>query len=105
KGDVGKTLKELGRSRTVKKLVVAAAIAGVSNKIGASSLATWSETPWVNNLNVNLANAGSAALINTAVNGGSLKDNLEANILAALVNTAHGEAASKIKQLDQHYIA
>ncbi|HHS1417267.1 TPA: DUF637 domain-containing protein, partial [Neisseria meningitidis] len=55
KGDVGKTLKELGRSRTVKKLVVAAAIAGVSNKIGASSLATWSETPWVNNLNVNLA--------------------------------------------------
>ncbi|EOB40007.1 pre-toxin domain with VENN motif family protein, partial [Neisseria meningitidis 69176] len=38
-------------------------------------------------------------------NGGSLKDNLEANILAALVNTAHGEAASKIKQLDQHYIA
>ncbi|HGO8749306.1 TPA: VENN motif pre-toxin domain-containing protein, partial [Neisseria meningitidis] len=34
----------------------------------------------------------------------SLKDNLEANILAALVNTAHGEAASKIKQLDQHYI-
>ncbi|HFC6075741.1 TPA: DUF637 domain-containing protein, partial [Neisseria meningitidis] len=72
--------------------------------IGASSLATWSETPWVNNLNVNLANAGSAALINTAVNGGSLKDNLEANILAALVNTAHGEAASKIKQLDQHYI-
>ncbi|MBW3888928.1 S-layer family protein, partial [Neisseria meningitidis] len=57
------------------------------------------------NLTVNLANAGSAALINTAVNGGSLKDNLEANILAALVNTAHGEAASKIKQLDQHYIA
>ncbi|HEZ3462158.1 TPA: S-layer family protein [Neisseria meningitidis] len=105
KGDVGKTLKELGRSRTVKNLVVAAATAGVSNKLGASSLATWSETPWVNNLNVNLANAGSAALINTAVNGGSLKDNLEANILAALVNTAHGEAASKIKQLDQHYIA
>ncbi|MCG3354118.1 DUF637 domain-containing protein [Neisseria meningitidis] len=104
KGNIGNTLKELGRSSTVKNLVVAAATAGVSNKIGASSLATWSETPWVNNLNVNLANAGSAALINTAVNGGSLKDNLEANILAALVNTAHGEAASKIKQLDQHYI-
>lgn len=100
KGDVGKTLKELGRSSTVKNIVVAAATAGVSNKIGTSSLATWSETPWVNNLNVNLANAGSAALINTAVNGGSLKDNLEANILAALVNTAHGEAASKIKEIN-----
>ncbi|MBG8632533.1 S-layer family protein [Neisseria meningitidis] len=105
KGNVGKTLKELGRSRTVKNLVVAAATAGVSNKIGTSALANVSDKQWVNNMTVNLADAGSAALINTAVNGGSLKDNLEANILAALVNTAHGEAASKIKQLDQHYIA
>ena len=105
KGDVGKTLKELGRSSTVKNLVVAAATAGVADKIGASALNNISDKQWVNDLTVNLANAGSAALINTAVNGGSLKDNLEANILAALVNTAHGEAASKIKQLDHHYIA
>ena len=105
KGDVGKTLKELGRSSTVKNLVVAAATAGVADKIGASALNNVSDKQWINNLTVNLANAGSAALINTAVNGGSLKDNLEANILAALVNTAHGEAASKIKQLDHHYIA
>ncbi|WP_240003788.1 DUF637 domain-containing protein, partial [Neisseria meningitidis] len=104
KGDVGKTLKELGRSSTVKNLVVAAATAGVADKIGASALNNVSDKQWINNLTVNLANAGSAALINTAVNGGSLKDNLEANILAALVNTVHGEAASKIKQLDQHYI-
>ncbi|HEZ5618363.1 TPA: S-layer family protein, partial [Neisseria meningitidis] len=93
KGDVGKTLKELGRSSTVKNLVVAAATAGVADKIGASALNNVSDKQWINNLTVNLANAGSAALINTAVNGGSLKDNLEANILAALVNTAHGEAA------------
>ncbi|MBG8647822.1 S-layer family protein [Neisseria meningitidis] len=104
KGDVGKTLKELGRSSTVKNLVVAAATAGVADKIGASALNNISDKQWVNDLTVNLANAGSAALINTTVNGGSLKDNLEANILAALVNTAHGEAASKIKQLDHHYI-
>ncbi|WP_373814263.1 DUF637 domain-containing protein, partial [Neisseria dentiae] len=105
KGNIGKTLKELGRSRTVKNMVVAAATAGVSNKIGASALANVSDTQWVNNMTVNLADAGSAALINTAVNGGSLKDNLEANILAALVKSAHGEAASKIKGLDQHYLA
>ncbi|HFC6361940.1 TPA: DUF637 domain-containing protein [Neisseria meningitidis] len=104
KGNIGNTLKELGRSSTVKNLVVAAATAGVADKIGASALNNVSDKQWINNLTVNLANAGSAALINTAVNGGSLKDNLEANILAALVNTAHGEAASKIKQLDQHYI-
>lgn len=105
KGDVGKTLRELGRSSTVKNLVVAAATAGIADKIGASALNNISDKQWVNDLTVNLANAGSAALINTTVNGGSLKDNLEANILAALVNTAHGEAASKIKQLDHHYIA
>ncbi|HEZ3259304.1 TPA: S-layer family protein [Neisseria meningitidis] len=104
KGNIGNTLKELGRSRTVKNLVVAAATAGVADKIGASALNNVSDKQWVNDLTVNLANAGSAALINTTVNGGSLKDNLEANILAALVNTAHGEAASKIKQLDHHYI-
>ena|GEM_PF-703809 len=89
----------------MKNLVVAAATAGVADKIGASALNNISDKQWVNDLTVNLANAGSAALINTTVNGGSLKDNLEANILAALVNTAHGEAASKIKQLDHHYIA
>uniref|UniRef100_UPI0013E07D21 DUF637 domain-containing protein n=1 Tax=Neisseria meningitidis TaxID=487 RepID=UPI0013E07D21 len=104
KGNIGNTLKELGRSSTVKNLVVAAATAGVADKIGASALNNVSDKQWINNLTVNLANAGSAALINTAVNGGSLKDNLGANILAALGNTAHGEAARKIKQLDQHYI-
>ncbi|HEZ3128465.1 TPA: DUF637 domain-containing protein, partial [Neisseria meningitidis] len=72
KGDVGKTLKELGRSSTVKNLVVAAATAGVADKIGASALNNVSDKQWINNLTVNLANAGSAALINTAVNGGSL---------------------------------
>ena len=105
KGDINKTLKELGKSHTVKNLVVAATTAGVADKLGTSALANVSDTHWVNNMTVNLAEAGSVALINTAVNGGSLKDSLEAEILAALVNTAHGEAASKIKQLDQHSIA
>lgn len=58
---------------TVKNLVVAATV-GIADKVVASSIATWSDTPWINNLNVNLANAGSAALVNTAINGGSLAD-------------------------------
>ncbi|PSJ81437.1 hypothetical protein C7N83_00665 [Neisseria iguanae] len=100
KGHVGKTLKDLGRSQTVKNLVVAAATAGVADKIGASSALQWSKNATVNQLTVNLASAGSSAVISTAVNGGSLKDTLEAEILAALVNTAHGAAASKIKQIN-----
>ncbi len=105
KGEVGKTLKELGRSSTVKNLVVAAATAGVADKIGASALNNVSDKQWINNLTVNLANAGSAALINTAINGGSLKDNLGDAALGAIVSTVHGEVASKIKfNLSEDYI-
>ncbi len=105
KGDVDKTLKELGRSSTVKNLVVPAATAGVADKIGASALNDVSDKQWINNLTVNLANAGSAALINTAINGGSLKDNLGDAALGAIVSTVHGEVASKIKfNLSEDYI-
>ncbi|WP_186003457.1 deaminase domain-containing protein, partial [Neisseria meningitidis] len=49
--------------------------------------------------------AGSAALINTAINGGSLKDNLGDAALGAIVSTVHGEVASKIKfNLSEDYI-
>ncbi|HEZ1859579.1 TPA: DUF637 domain-containing protein, partial [Neisseria meningitidis] len=104
-GNIGNTLKELGRSSTVKNLVVAAATAGVADKIGASALNNVSDKQWINNLTVNLANAGSAALINTAINGGSLKDNLGDAALGAIVSTVHGEVASKIKfNLSEDYI-
>jgi hypothetical protein len=106
KGNLGKTFKELGRSSTVKNLATAVITAGVADKIGATSaLNSTSNTEWVNNLSVNLANAGSSAVIGTAINGGSLQDSLESAILSALVQTAHGAAASKIKDLDNHYIA
>ena len=119
KGDVGKALKDLGTSDTVKQIVTSALTAGALNQMGAdiaqlnskvrtelfSSTGNQTIANLGGRLAANLSNAGISAGINTAVNGGSLKDNLEANLLAALVNTAHGEAASKIKQLDHHYIA
>ncbi|UOO82470.1 DUF637 domain-containing protein [Uruburuella testudinis] len=105
KGNLGKTFKDLGRSSTVKKLATAVITAGVADKIGASSALQWSDSATLNNLTVNLANAGSSAVISTAINGGSLGDSLESAIIAALVQTAHGAAASKIKGLDNHYIA
>ncbi|MCV6686463.1 DUF637 domain-containing protein, partial [Neisseria meningitidis] len=38
KANMGNTLKDLGRSSTVKNLMVAVATAGVADKIGASAL-------------------------------------------------------------------
>ena len=106
KGNLGKTFKELGRSSTVKNLATAVITAGVADKIGATSaLNNVSNTEWVNNLSVNLANAGSSAVIGTAINGGSLQDSLESAILSALVQTAHGAAASQIKDLNLDYVA
>ncbi|UOO83192.1 S-layer family protein [Uruburuella testudinis] len=105
KGNLGKTFKDLGRSSTVKKLATAVITAGVADKIGASSALQWSDSATLNNLTVNLANAGSSAVISTTINGGSLGDSLESAIIAALVQTAHGAAASKIKGLNQHYVA
>ncbi|WP_228840170.1 DUF637 domain-containing protein, partial [Neisseria meningitidis] len=111
KGDINHTLKELGKSSTVRQAATAAVTAGVLQGISglntqaAEAVSKHFHSPAAGKLTANLINSTAAASVHTAINGGSLKDNLEANILAALVNTAHGEAASKIKQLDQHYIA
>ena len=71
KGNLGKTFKELGRSSTVKNLATAVITAGVADKIGATStLNSTSNTEWVNNLSVNLANAGSSAVIAGSFFGG-----------------------------------
>lgn len=105
KGDIGKTLKELSQSSTIKRLATDIATAGAANKIGTLSALKWSQNATINKLTINLATATSGATIHTAINGGSLKDNLERGILSALIQTAHGEIASQIKGLDLNYIA
>lgn len=42
----------------------------------------------------------SPSAVSAAINGGSLKDNLEAGILNALIKTGHGAAASQIKTIN-----
>ncbi|CWM88013.1 hemagglutinin [Neisseria meningitidis] len=111
KGDVGKALKDLGTSDTVKQIVTSALTAGALNQMGAdiaqlnskvrtelfSSTGNQTIANLGGRLATNLSNAGISAGINTAVNGGSLKDNLGNAALGALVNSFQGEAASKIK--------
>lgn len=105
KGDIGKTLKELGRSDTVKEVLTATVTAGIADKLGASSLFTHANQEWVNKLTLNLATATSTAAATTAINGGSLQDNLEKSILNALVQTAHMEVSGEIKDLNLDYVA
>ena len=107
KGDVGKTLKELGSSQTVKATIAAALTAGVLDKLGATG--TMKElsgkTGFSEKHTYNLINATGRALTNTAINGGSLEDALKSALLGGLVDTAHGQAASAIKTLEGDYLA
>jgi hypothetical protein len=112
KGDVGKTLKELASSQTVKATIAAALTAGVLEQLGATSgmsdikdklakgTAGFSEK-----LTYNLINASGRALTNTAINGGNLEDALKQALIGGLVDTAHGQAASAIKGLESEYLA
>jgi hypothetical protein len=108
KGDVGKTLKELASSQTVKATIAAALTAGVLDKLGSTSamkdLAT--KTGFSEKLTYNLINASGRALTNTAINGGNLEDALKQALIGGLVDTAHGQVASKIKtDLEYNYLA
>jgi Possible hemagglutinin (DUF637)/Pre-toxin domain with VENN motif len=107
KGDIGKTLKQLGSSQTVKAIIAAALTAGVLDKLGSTAtmkdLAT--KTGFSEKLTYNLINATGRALTNTAINGGSLEDALKQALIGGLVDTTHGQVASKIKVLEADYLA
>jgi large exoprotein involved in heme utilization and adhesion len=108
KGDVGKTLKELGSSQTVKATIAAALTAGVLDKLQATSTMRElsRQTGFSEKLTFNLINASGRALTNTAINGGNLEDALKQALIGGLVDTAHGQVASKIKtDLEYNYLA
>lgn len=111
KGDVGKTLRELGSSRTAKATIAAVLTAGVLDKLGAingmseirsklqAGTAGFSEK-----LAFNLINATGRALTNTAIQGGNLEDTLRQALIGGIVDTAHGQVASVIKGLEADYL-
>jgi hypothetical protein len=107
KGDIGKTLKDMSSSSTVKAALAAALTAGVLEKIGASSTMTelGKTGQFADKLTYNLINATGRALTTTAINGGDLQGALKAALVGGLVDTAHGQAASAIKGLEADYLA
>jgi len=112
KGDISKTLKELGASQTVKATIAAALTAGVLDKLGNANemgdikssihngTAGFSEK-----LTYSLINATGRALTNTAINGGNLEDALKQALIGGMVDTLHGQAASQIKLIESEYLA
>ena len=112
KGNFSNTLKELGKSSTVKQIATAAVAAGVLQGISglnteaAKAAIKQFDSPVAGRLTANLINTAASASVNTAINGGNLKDNLGNAALGALVTTVHGEITSKIKvNISEDYIA
>ncbi len=108
KGDIGKTLKEMGNSQTVKATIAAALTAGVLDKLGTTATMKdlSGQTGFSEKLTYNLINATGRALTNTAINGGNLEDALKQSLIGGIVDTAHGQVASIIKvNLESDYLA
>lgn len=106
KGDVSKTLKELGSSQTVKATLTSMLTAGVLEQLGATSTMKdlSGQTGFSEKLTYNLINATGRALTNTAINGGNLEEALKQALVGGIVDTVHGQAASAIKVLESDYL-
>ena len=107
KGDIGKTLKDMGTSSTVKATLAAVLTAGVLDKLGTTSTMTELSRSggFADKLTYNLINATGRALTTTAINGGDLQGALKSALIGGLVDTAQGQAASLIKGLEGDYLA
>ncbi len=111
KGNIGKTLKDLGKSSVAKSILTSIITAGVMDKLGNTQMmkdlkaAGAISNKFSDKLTYNLINATGRAVTETALNGGSLEDSLKAGLLGAMVETAHGDVASKIGEAKLDYIS
>ncbi|WP_192871727.1 DUF637 domain-containing protein, partial [Variovorax sp. JS1663] len=108
-GDLGKVLKELGSSESVKAIATAMLTAGVVEGLGSTitmdvnGVATpLNQIKAINGagsfqvLGRNLINGTTRALVDTAINGGSLGDNLTRSIATAFIDTGAAMGATAI---------
>ncbi|MDR6518870.1 filamentous hemagglutinin [Variovorax paradoxus] len=99
-GDIGATLRELGSSRTIKDILAAMATAGavqgLNIGLGIQGWTTAAGASWPQVLGRNLLNGATAALVNTAIYGGSLEDRLTVALTNGLLNTAASQSADLI---------
>ncbi|ENX37447.1 DUF637 domain-containing protein [Acinetobacter courvalinii] len=95
-GDLGKTLKDLGSKESVRGLVTSVVTAGLLNQVGTALNLKPDSTLLSDRLMNNFTNAVGSTLVQTAINGGNLQDNLEKALLAGLSGALQGELASQI---------
>ena len=99
-GDPGAALQELGSSANVKNLVAAMITGGVLNGIGfnptGQPAVKGGGQSFGTQLGQNLQAGVAKALVNSAVYGTSLEDNLKSSLLTAFLDTAAAQTAFAI---------
>jgi Possible hemagglutinin (DUF637)/Pre-toxin domain with VENN motif len=108
KGDVGKTLDAMGKSENVKALVTAMVMAGVlaelgkAINIGDKSLNSINaKSDFFDQLQKNLINQSASVVVNHAINGGDLRQQLEQGFRNAFIDTGAAISANWIGDMKQ----
>lgn len=109
KGNIGKTLKDLESSDTIKQMATAALTAGLLDFVNVKLTGTRFALPadptgYIQNMYVSTVNSIGSSLVSTAVNGGSLSENLEAALISGAVSGFHAGLAGDIKGLESSYV-
>ncbi|MBR0573024.1 DUF637 domain-containing protein [Pasteurella atlantica] len=92
KGDITRTLKDLGHSETVRGMATAALTAGIGEKLNITSIGDG----FAGDLANGVATGVSNALVDAAINGTDLEDALKNSLRAALVNVVSAKVFTKV---------
>ncbi|PNG52886.1 MULTISPECIES: DUF637 domain-containing protein [unclassified Variovorax] len=108
-GDLGRVIEEVGSSEAVKGIATSMLTAGVIEGLGNTITmdVDGAATPlnqitpragFMQNLGRHVINASARAIVDTAINGGSLQDNLAHGIVNSIVTAAAASGAYEIGQ-------
>ena len=94
-GDISKTVKDLGSKDSVKNLAASVVTAGLLSQVG-SVLNIKDISGFPTRLLNNFTTAVGSTLVQTAIKGGDLENNLKVALLAGLAGAVQGELANQI---------
>lgn len=95
-GNIGKTLKELGSKDSVKNLAASVVTAGLLSQVSTALNLKPDSTVLSDRLINNFTTSVGSTLVQTAIKGGDLEENLKVALLAGLAGALQGELASQI---------
>ncbi len=89
-GNIGKTLKDLGSKDSIKNLATSVVTAGLMSQVGSALNLKPDSTMLPDRLINNISSSVGSTLIQTAIKGGDLEENLKVALLSGLAGALQG---------------